>query len=221
MKPYLLTALLVFSASLALAQAPIPAPTPQTVRSSSGGPNLPPSKADVSLLKPSPENGYARPDAPTRRKRFINSTLGPLTLGRTVATAGISTWTNSPEEWGTKWEGFGRRVASNFSRNAIKQTTKFGLDEAFKLDSYFYRSKSKRTSARIRNALISPVTARDRNGKRVFGLPNLAGAYTSSIIAYEGWYPDRYDWKDGMRTGTISLGMNAAFNLFKEFVWQK
>src|SRR6185503_8895529 len=125
------------------------------------------------------------PSAETRRKRFISSTVGPLSLARTVATAGIATWRNSPEEWGTKWEGFGRRVASNVGKNAIKQTTKFGLDEAFKLDSHFYRSTSKSVGARVRNALISPVTARDKDGKRVFGFPNLVGTYGSSIIARE------------------------------------
>jgi hypothetical protein len=165
--------------------------------------------------------GYTRPDAATRRKRFINSTVGPIALGRQVATAGISTWRNSPEEWGTKWEGFGRRVASNFGKNAIKQSVKYGLDEALKTDSHFYRSRSKSTGARIRNALISPVTARDHQGNRVFGVPNLVATYSSHIIAREAWYPDRYNWKNGVRSGTISLGFNAAFNLFKEFVWKK
>jgi len=198
----------------ALAQDPTPTPG----INSSGGPSMPPSVPVADLLK---QNGYVRPDVATRRKRFINSTVGPFALGKMVATAGISTWSNSPEEWGTKWEGFGRRVASNFGRNAIKQTTTFGLDEAFKLDSKFYRSKNRSIGARVRNALISPVTARDKAGKRVFGFPRIAGGYASSVIAYETWYPDRYGWKNGVRSGTISLGFNAAFNLFREFVWKK
>lgn len=164
---------------------------------------------------------YNRPDAKTRSKRYVNSVVGPFALGRTVATAGISTWRNSPEEWGDRWEGFGRRVASNFVKNVIKQTTIYGLDEALRYDSQYYRSKNKSVAARMRNALISPVTARDRNGKRVVGVPRLVGTYTSNIVAYETWYPARYDWKDGVKSGTISLGFNAAFNLFKEFVWKK
>jgi hypothetical protein len=147
--------------------------------------------------------------------------VGPLALGRTVASAGYSTWRNSPEEWGTKWEGFGRRVASGFGRNVIKQTTIYSLDEALKLDSGFYRSKNKSVSARIGNALISPVTARKSNGERTIGVPRLVGTYGAGIVAYETWYPKRYDWKDGLRSGTISLGFNAAFNLVKEFVWKK
>lgn len=207
MKSYLLIVALLSAASIAVAQEPSPTPTPQIV-----------STAQPGLFGP---DDYVRPNAATRRKRFINSTVRPFALGRMIATAGISTWRNSPEEWGTKWEGFGRRVASNFGKNAIKQTAKFGLDEALKLDSHFYRSKSTSVGARVRNALMSPVTARTREGKRVIGFANLVGTYGSSIIAYETWYPDRYNWKDGVRSGTISLGFNAVFNLFKEFVWKK
>ena len=180
---------------------------------------MPPSSPD--LLKIGVQNGYTRPDAKTRRKRFVNSTVGPLAIGRMVFNAGLSTWSNSPEEWERTWEGYGRRVASNAGKNAIRQTTTFGLDEAFKLDSHFYRSKDRSFGSRVKNAFISPVTARDKNGKRVVGFPRLAGTYTSNIIAYETWYPDRYDWKDGVKSGTISLGFNAAFNLFKEFIWKK
>jgi hypothetical protein len=180
-----------------------------------------PTPTPANILNPPTQTRYTRPDPSTRRRRFVSSVVGPFALGRTVATAGISTWRNSPEEWGTKWEGFGRRVASNFGKNAIKQTTKFGLDEALKLDSRFYRSNSTSPAARWRNALISPVTARNKHGKRVFGLPNVAGTYTASIVANEAWYPRRYDWKDGVKSGTISLGFNAAFNVFKEFVWKK
>lgn len=192
---------------------PTPSPTPvPTETRTIVGPGL-------QVVQPSTD--YVRPSAEKRAKRFAGSVVGPFALGRVVAGAGISTWRNTPEEWGDKWEGFGRRVASNFGKNAIKQTTVYALDEAFKLDSHYYRSKKKDAGSKVRNALLSTVTARDRNGKRVFGFPRLAGTYGSSIIAYEAWYPSRYDWKDGVKSGTISLGFNAAFNLVKEFIWKK
>jgi hypothetical protein len=165
-------------------------------------------------------SGYTPPDAKTRQKRYVNSLIGWQALGRQVVGAGYGTWRNSPEEWGDNWEGFGRRLASGLGKNVIKQTTIYGLDEALRVDSHYYRSKKKDVGSRVANALISPVTARNREGKRVVGVPRLVGTYGSSIIAYETWYPSRYDWKDGVRSGTISLGINAAFNLFKEFVWK-
>ena len=224
MKPILLLVAVLSAASITIAQDPTPTPTPQvgtSVSDQDQNMGLPKATSPAGLLVTKPTPDYVRPDPATRRKRFINSVVGPFALGRMVATAGIATWNNSPDEWGDHWEGFGRRVASNFGRNAIKQTTKFGLDEALKYDSHFYRSKSKSVGARVRNALISPVTARNENGKRVVGIPNLVGTYTAGIVSYEAWYPDRFGWKSGIRTGTVSLGFAAAFNLFKEFVWKK
>lgn len=170
---------------------------------------------------PKDSKDYVRPDAKTRFDRYVKSTVGPVVLARQVASAGVSTWRNSPEEWGPHWEGFGRRVASNIGKNVIKQTAIYGLDEALKLDSHYYRSKKKDAGSKIRNALLSPVTARNARGKRVVGLPRIVGTYSSSIIASETWYPSRYDWKDGVKNGSISLGINAAFNLFKEFIWRE
>lgn len=164
---------------------------------------------------------YVRPDAKTRTKRYLNNLIGPYALAPQVVRAGVSTWRNSPEEWGDGWEGFGRRTASNLGENTIRQTAIYGLDEAFKLDSHFYRSQKKDARSKLKNALISPVTARSRSGKRVIGFPRIIGAYGSSIVAYQTWYPDRYNYKDGLKSGTISLGINAAFNIFKEFVLKK
>lgn len=161
---------------------------------------------------------YKRPTGKERFDSYVKSLVGPTALARTVVGAGWGTWRNSPEEWGDKWEGFGRRFASGFGKNAIKQTVIYGLDEGFKLDSKFYRSQKKDFGSRLKNALISPVTARNENGKRVFGFPRVVGTYSSNIIAYETWYPRRFGYKDGLKSGTISLGFNAAFNLFKEFV---
>ena len=166
-------------------------------------------------------NVYTRPDGKTRFKRYVNGTVGPFALARQVVGAGYATWRNSPEEWGGQWEGFGKRVASNFGKNLIKQTTIYGLDGALKLDSHYYSAKGKSTGTKLRNALLSPVTARTKSGKRTIGVPRLVGTYTASIVAYESWYPKRYDWKDGLRSGTVSLGIGAAYNLFKEFVWKR
>jgi hypothetical protein len=170
--------------------------------------------------QPTTQNGYVRPDSGTRFKQYVKGMFGPEALAKNVVSAGYFTWRNSPVEWGDHWEGFGRRFASGMGKGVINQTTMYGLDEAFKLDSSYYRSKDKSVGARVKNALISPVTARDRSGNRVFGFPRIAGTYTAAIIAAETWYPARYNYKSGLKSGTISLGTSAVFNLVKEFIWK-
>lgn len=178
-------------------------------------------KAAVSAAVPAQDSSYVRPDSKARFRRYVNSMFGPMALGKTVLSAGWATWRNSPEEWGDNWEGFGRRLASSAGKNVIKQTTRYGLEEALKYDSRYYRSEKRDFGSRLGNALISPVTARNERGKRVVGIPRIVGTYTSSVVAAEVWYPSRYNYKDGLKNGTVSLGMNAAFNVIKEFVWKK
>ena len=156
----------VFSFSFAFAQtdpAPAsPAPSPS-----------PTAEPPTDRITTSP--AYTPPTAKARFKRYVNSTVGPFTLARNVAQAGFATATNSPEEWGGQWEGFGKRVASNFGKNLIKQTTIYGLDTALKLDSGYYRATGKSTGAKIRNALISGFIfawLRERTGSLV--MPVLA-----------------------------------------------
>jgi hypothetical protein len=163
---------------------------------------------------------YVRPDAGKRFNSYLNSVIGPLALAETAVGAGFRTATNNPGEWGGTWEGFGRRFASGLGKNAIEQTTTFTLDEAFELDSKFYRSRKIDFGSRVANALISAVTARNRDGRRVFGFPRIAGSYTASVIAYETWYPNRYNYRDGLQSGTISIGTNALANLFREFIFK-
>ena len=164
---------------------------------------------------------YVRPSGKTRFNWYVGSIFGPVAIAKDVAVAGIDTWKDSPEEWGPHWEGFGRRFASGLGKSIIKNSVQFGLDEAFTLDSHYYRSKDKSVGARVGNALISPVTARDRNGRRTLGFPRILGTYTASIVAAETWYPSRFTWKNGVKSGTMSLGFTAAFNLVKEFIWKK
>ncbi len=161
---------------------------------------------------------YTRPEPETRRKDYLKSIFGPVTLARIAAISAVNTFSNSPEEWGKSSKGFGRRLASNFGENAIKQSVTFGLDEALKVDSRFYRSKKRDLGSKVSNALLSVVTARNERGKRVIGIPRIAGAYVSNAAAAEVWFPKRFSYRDGLRDGTISLGINAAVNLFRELV---
>lgn len=164
---------------------------------------------------------YTRPTAEKRFKRYVNDTVGPFAWVGVGASAAVSTIANEPEEWGKSARGFGKRVASSFGRNVIRNTAIYGMDEAFKLDSHFYRSNKKDFGSRFGNAVASTFTARTKSGKRTIGAPRIFGTYAANVIAAEAWYPPRYNWKDGMKSGTISLGVNSVFNIFREFVFKK
>src|SRR5688572_7466322 len=117
----------------------------------------PPSKKEEIPAVPetvpaSQNNGYVRPTKQERAKRYFDSMFGWESLGKRVVTSGYGTWRNSPEEWEPTWAGFGRRFASSTGKSVIKNTIQYGLEEAFKLDSKFYRSTKKDFGSRLGNA---------------------------------------------------------------------
>lgn len=161
---------------------------------------------------------YVFPDRSDRFKRYVNSTVGPFRLLRTGVSAGIDQWNDSPEEWGQGMKGYGKRYASGLGKNAIQQTVTYGLDEALRLDTGFRRSTREGFFPRLKDALLQNVTSRTRSGKQVISAPRFAGVYTGAIVASETWYPERYSYKDGLRSGTGTLLAGFAVNVFREFV---
>jgi len=194
-----------------------PAPKPAEFEKEVRPPLVTKDKPDLSRV--SAQNGwYVRPDRKTRFNGYVKSMVGPVSLARYAATAGMTTYRNAPSEWGNKWEGFGRRFASNLATGVIQNSVQYGLDETLKLDSKFYKSRNRSISARMRNAVFSAVTARNPQGKRVFGAPKLVGRVVSKVVAAETWYPDRYDYVHGLKGAAISTAISAGVNLFREFV---
>ena len=165
------------------------------------------------------QQDYVFPSHRERFNRYVKSSVGPFRLAYTGFTAGINQWRDHPEEWGQGMKGFGRRYASSFGQNLIQQTVTYGLDEAFGLDTGFKKSKREGFGPRMKDALIQNVTSRTKSGKRVISAPRLVGVYTGAIVARETWYPDRYNYKDGLKSGTTQLLTGFGINLVREFVF--
>lgn len=165
------------------------------------------------------DEDYVFPSAEHRRNRYFRSLVGPFAIGRVAASAGLAQWSDSPEEWGQGAEGYGKRFASQFGRNVIRQSVTYGLSEALRLDTGFEKSKRKGFWPRLSDALVQNVTSRTRSGNRVISAPILAGAYTAAIIPAETWYPSRYSYKDGLRSGTYSIATGFGINVVREFLF--
>lgn len=169
--------------------------------------------------QPAPTPDYIFPDNRERFRRYVKSTIGPVRLGWSAASAGISQSRNTPEEWGQGAKGFGKRYASSLGSNAINQTVTYALDEGLGLDTGFQKSSRSGFFPRFKDALLQNVTSRTRSGKQVISVPRFAGVYSGAIVSRETWYPDRYSYKDGLRSGTITLLEGFGLNLVREFVF--
>lgn len=162
---------------------------------------------------------YVRPSHRTKLDNYIFDAYGPYPIAGAALAAGVNQFSNAPPEWRQGTEGFSKRVGSDFAIATIGTTTRFGLAEAFKEDTLYYRCECSGAWPRISHAVISTLTARrGEDGHSVFSLPALLAPYAGTMTAVNGWYPDRYGAKDAFRMGNYSLLAYAGGDIALEFL---
>jgi len=207
-------AMLLVLVTAALAAMPVLA------RSQSLLPSEDPSATSAITTAGKPDLTYVRPTEGTKLKNYSFDAFGPYPIAVVGVAAGINQWTNSPPEWGQGAEGFGERFGSNFAIAAIDTTTRYGLAEAFKEDTLYYRCDCRGPFPRLRHAVISTLTGRrGEDGHRVFSLSSLAAPYAGSMVAVYGWYPNRFGAKDAFRMGNYGLLSYMGGNIALEFFY--
>jgi hypothetical protein len=163
---------------------------------------------------------YVRPTQRILAHNYFLDAFGPYPIVGAAFTAGINQWNNSPPEWNQGVEGYSKRFGSDWGIAAIGTTTRYGLAEAFKEDTLYYRCECRGVFPRMSHALISAFTARrGDDGHHVFSFPALVGPYAGSMTAIYGWYPSRYNAKDAFRMGNYSLLIYAGGNISMEFLY--
>ena len=176
----------------------------------------------VSALPRQVASSYTRPTQKLVADNYLFATFGPYPISGAAVAAGVGQWNNSPPEWGQGAQGYGKRIGSDFGMAAIGTTVRYGLSEAFREDSLYYRCECRGVFPRIGNAVISTVTARrGQNGHRVFSFSALAAPYAGAAVAVYGWYPDRYGAKDALRLGSYNLLFYVGGNISLEFLYSR
>ena len=162
---------------------------------------------------------YVRPTHRTKVNDYFFDAYGPYPIAGASLAAGINQLSNEPQEWRQGAEGFGKRFGSDFAIAAIGTSTRFGLAEAFKEDTLYYRCECSGAWPRMSHAVTSTFTARrGEDGHRVFSIPALVAPYAGTMTAVYGWYPNRFEAKDAFRMGNYSLLAYIGGNLALEFI---
>jgi hypothetical protein len=163
---------------------------------------------------------YLRPAQRTKIGNYAFDAFGPYPIVGAGLAAGINQLSNAPPEWRQGALGYAKRFGSDFGIAAVGTTTRYGLAEAFREDTLYYRCECRGVIPRLRHAVLSTLTARrGQDGHRVFSFPDLVAPYAGSMTAVYGWFPDRYGAKDAFRLGNYSLLAYAGGNIALEFLY--
>jgi hypothetical protein len=163
---------------------------------------------------------YTRPTEKTKLHNYFFDAFGPNPIVGAAFAAGINQYESTPPEWRQGAEGYGKRFVSNFAIAGVSTTTRYALAKAFHEDTLYYRCQCKGFFPRMNHAVISTFTSRrGDDGHRVFSLPALVAPYAGTMTAVYGWYPSRYNAKDGFRMGNYSLLGYVGGNIALEFLF--
>jgi len=162
---------------------------------------------------------YTPPTEKEKLRLFAFDAFGPYAFATAAVAGGYQQASRTPPEWGSGWNGFGDRVASNFGIQVVTTTTRYGLAEILREDAAYYRCECRGFFPRAGHALISTLAGRHgKDGHTVFSFPGLIAPYAGTMTAL-AWYPDRYGVKDGFRMGNYNLLAQAAGNMAMEFIY--
>ena len=174
----------------------------------------------VSTATPQPDPTYMRPPQATKLRNYFFDAFGPYPIVGAGIAAGINQAYQTPPEWGQGAEAYSKRFSSDFGIAAVTTTTRYALSQAFHEDTMYYRCECKGVFRRLGHAVISTFTARrGDDGHRVFSFPDLVAPYAGTMTAVYGWYPGRFNYKDGFRMGNYSLLGYVGGNIALEFLY--
>jgi hypothetical protein len=155
---------------------------------------------------------------PLKEKAYLFAlrTVQPSSLGKSLVTAGIAQWRDSPEQWGQGMAGFSRRYAHRLVTRGVENAIGFGVAAAFRQDPRYYRLGEGGIWRRTAHAASYTFVTKNDQGNRTFSIWRVSGNYGSQFVS-NTWRPDNDTAGDALIRGSISLGYDAASNIFKEF----
>jgi hypothetical protein len=206
--------MLLLLAMAGLAASPVPAKAQALVDPGDSA------AAVVSTTTAKADLTYTRPTEKTKIYNYLFDAYGPYPAVGAGVAAGIGQADKAPPEWKQGAAGYGKRFGSDIGIAAISTTTRYGLAEAFREDTLYYRCECKGVLPRLRHAVVSTLTARrGEDGGRVFSFPALIAPYAGSMTAVYAWFPDRYNGKDAFRMGNYTMLGYVAGNMALEFFY--
>ncbi len=152
--------------------------------------------------------------------RYVKSLYDPLSILASLSGAGISQARDTIPEWGQGYAGYGRRSASGYGKHVVRQSIEFGIGGLLHYDPRYFASQRGGIWPRTLHAVSQTFRCKDDSGRWQPSYPNLAGALGAGLVS-RSWHPERHRRiEDILRSGAISLALDAAGNVIREF-WRK
>lgn len=142
---------------------------------------------------------------------------GPPLYVDSLGIAAYKQMINSPSEWGRTPRGYLRRTGSSLASGVIQNSIQESMAAAAGTDTRYFACACSGLFPRTGHALKMTLLTYTHGGHLTLDVPQLTGAYGSSMIKTM-WYPNSYDpLVQGVQSGHISMGLIGAVHIVQEF----
>jgi len=126
----------------------------------------------------------ARPITATQRAQWaVSNTLGPQAIIGVAFGAGLGTWRDKPTEFGSHWDGFGKRVGADRTGAAVSHTMEAGLGAIWSEDPRYFRDAGAPFKNRLGHVFKMTFLARNRDGDLMPAYARFIAIPSSSALA--------------------------------------
>jgi hypothetical protein len=148
---------------------------------------------------------------------FVDSTVGPKSLGAGVISAAWGTAFNNPEEYGPHWDGFAKRYGMRLTGIAASNAIEAGLGSVWGEDPRYSAAGEGTIWARVGHAAKMTVLANRADGSVGPAYARYAGISGSNFLS-NTWRVES-DSTTGAAARRIGFGFAGKFvgNVFDEF----
>jgi hypothetical protein len=142
---------------------------------------------------------------------------GPSLYIDSLGIAAYKQMINSPAEWGRTPRGYLRRTGSSLASGFIQNSITESMAAAAGTDTRYFACACSGFFPRTGHAIKMTLLTYTHSGHLTLDVPQLTGAYGSSMIKTM-WYPNSYDpLVQGVQSGHISMGLIGGIHFVQEF----
>ncbi|MCU1312159.1 MAG: hypothetical protein JWO20_3284 [Candidatus Angelobacter sp.] len=153
-----------------------------------------------------------------RGKWFVVSTVGPMSLF--VAgplSAGLGTWRDRPEEYGTSWEGFGKRYGIRLTGVSTGNAIEASLGAVWGEDPRYFRSPDQAFGPRVKHVVKATFMAPGVDGRWRPAYARYAGNIGNNFLSNTWRAESENSAGDAVVRCISGVAGRMAGNAFKEF----
>jgi hypothetical protein len=160
----------------------------------------------------------ARFTSKDRLRFYWHSTFTPFASVGPVAGSALTQWTTgNPPEWGQGFPGYGRRLLSGYSRQAIANTIGLGVSAVAHEDPRHYPTGEHGVWRRGLFAARQAFVSHNPSGGLMPAYSRIIGAYGAGFVS-NAWYPPHSsNIHSALYRGSTALASDIIWQEFKEF----